>query len=287
MKHLRKQFYNNGYPEWFFNKVYSEFGEKRETKSREEECTTEKQDQQERRKNEHHDEEGNRDMKKDQNTIEETSSDKRKEEECASKEQEQHEGTENQQNKKAMNKDEEEEEEKTTKETSSGGNKQESRQKVYTKIPYIGRPSILFGKKIKALLENVIDREIQVVYTTTKVKDHFTIKDKSPKHSLSKVVYLFQCPGDPECKYVGYTNRTLKERVKEHLRTGTAVYDHIYACTSCQNKGVTIADFKVLKQCWNKKDTAIFEALMIRRLNPELNRNLKKPGFTFNLRVFN
>ena len=113
------------------------------------------------------------------------------------------------------------------------------------------------------------------------------IKDISPKHSLSRVVYLFQCPGDPASQYVGYTNRTLGERVREHLKPGTAVHDHIAACDTCQTKGVTTADFKVIKQCRNKYETPIYEALAIKKLNPGLNRALVKPGFSFNLRVFN
>ena len=128
---------------------------------------------------------------------------------------------------------------------------------------------------------------MRVVYTTNKVKDNFIIKDRSPKHSLSKVVYQFQCPSDSEIKYVGFTNRTLRERVNEHLRPGTAIFDHISTCEACQKHGITTEDFKVLKQCRNNWDTAIHEALLIKKINPALNRNLKKPGRTWTLQLFN
>ena len=207
--------------------------------------------------------------------------------ECTRKEQNDHECKRIKQNDQECTRKEQNDQECQSNTQSERPVSKESQKKVYMKVPYIGKPSILFGKQIKALLKNVIDREIQVVYTTMKVKDHFTIKDKSPKHCRSQVVYLFQCPGDPANQYVGYTNRTLRERVSEHLRPGTAVHDHIATCDSCLNKGVTIADFSVLKQCRNKNDTAIHEALWIKKLNPVLNRNLKKPGWTFNLQVFN
>ena len=144
----------------------------------------------------------------------------------------------------------------------------------------------MFGRKIKQLLHNVIENKMITVYTSCKVKEHFIIKDKTPKHTLSKVVYLFQCPGDPEIKYVGFTNRTLNERVREHLKPGTAIFDHFSHCKSCQELGITINDFKILKKCKSKADTAIYEALLIKKLNPVLNHNLKKPGWTWSLQLF-
>ena len=104
---------------------------------------------------------------------------------------------------------------------------------------------------------------------------------------LSKVVYQFQCPGDPEIKYVGFTNRTISERVREHTRPGTAVFDHISTCTACQDEGITIKNFRILKKCRYKTDTAIHEALIIKKFRPVLNHNLKKPGWTWCLQLFN
>ena len=158
---------------------------------------------------------------------------------------------------------------------------------MYVEVPYIGKSSVLFGKRIKKIVNEVVDCEIRVVYTTNKVRDTFVIKDRTPKPALSKVVYQFECPRDSDTKYVGFTNRTLRERVNEHLRPGTAVFDHISACEDCQKYGITINNFKILKQCRSKMDTAIQEALLIKKLNPVLNHNLKKPGKTWTLQLFN
>ena len=170
----------------------------------------------------------------------------------------------------------------------SGGDEctDKNSKKIYLKVPFIGKRSIMFGKSIKKLLYNVIDNEVMTIYTSNKVNDHFVIKDRTPKSALSKVVYQFQCPGDPDCKYVGFTNRTLNERVREHLKPGTAVFDLISICESFQKCVITIKDFKVLKKCRSKADTAIHEALLIKRLNPTLNLYLKKPGWTWNLQLF-
>ena len=155
------------------------------------------------------------------------------------------------------------------------------------KVPYIGRPSIWFARKLKKTLSRVITERIRVVYSTTKVKDHFRLKDAVEKPLLTNVVYSFHCLRDSEIQYIGYTNRTLKERMDEHLRGGTRISDHIAQCSDCNSKGVKYDDFTVLKKCRSKWDTAVYEAILIKRFNPVLNVQLVKPGYTHHLRVFN
>ena len=155
------------------------------------------------------------------------------------------------------------------------------------KIPYVGKISLLFSKRLRRLLQTV-EENIRVVFKTTKVLESFRLKDPVPKEMTSRVVYQFQCRGDPDITYVGFTNRTLKERVKEHVSGTTSVSDHIAQCTVCEKEGVTIEDFKILKRCRNKWDTSIHEALLISEKNPILNRQLIKPGGKqFSLRIFN
>ena len=125
------------------------------------------------------------------------------------------------------------------------------------------------------------------VYTTTKVKDHFQLKDALEKPLLSNVVYSFKCLGDPGIQYIGYTNRSLKERASEHLRGGTRISDHIAQCKACNSTKVTHEHFTVLKKCRSKWDTAVYEAIYIKRFNPVLNKQLVKPGYTHHLQIFN
>jgi hypothetical protein len=123
-----------------------------------------------------------------------------------------------------------------------------------------------------------VEQEIRVVYETTKVSEAFQLKDPIPQDLQAKVVYEFTCRGDPDVHYIGYTNRTLKERYREHVRGGTAISDHITQCQDCDKKGVTLNDFKVLKRCRYKTDTPKFEAILIKEKDPILNRQLVKPG---------
>ena len=129
--------------------------------------------------------------------------------------------------------------------------------------------------------------EIRTIYETTRIKDYFKLKDGVMKDILAKVVYQFSCSSDSRVRYIGYTNRTLKERVKEHLSGKTAVSDHISTCATCNGKGVSIDNFEVLKRCRNWGDTSVYEAIYIQRRNPLLNRQLTSNTYhTFTLRVF-
>ena len=74
--------------------------------------------------------------------------------------------------------------------------------------------------------------------------------------------------------------------MNEHLRGGSAITDHIGQCRDCQNQGVTMEDFIVLQKCRKKTDPPIYEALIIKDLDPSLNRQLVKPGKQLTLKVF-
>ena len=154
------------------------------------------------------------------------------------------------------------------------------------KVPYVGKPSILFARKMRKVLQNIIDDNVRIVYTTNKVGRHFRVKDADPKDLLTHVVYGFKCRRDSEILYVGYTNRTLKQRVNEHVSGGTRVSDHIAVCDTCKSSKITTDDFQILKKSQNWLDTSVHEALLIKRLNPPLNIQLSKPGYTHQLRIF-
>ena len=91
---------------------------------------------------------------------------------------------------------------------------------------------------------------------------------------------------DQDIRYIGYTSRLLIERTNEHFRGNTAISDHIASCVKCKHERLTVHNFKVLKECNNKLETAISEAILIKKYNPSLNKQLIKPGITHNLRIF-
>ena len=154
------------------------------------------------------------------------------------------------------------------------------------KVPFIGKASTLFSRKLRRLVKSECELDVRVVYQTKKVKDYFVLKDDIPKAIRSKVVYKFTCSSDSSISYIGYTKRNLLERVKEHLGGNTAISDHISICSSCNINGVTIKNFEVLKACRTEYDTKVYEATFIKRNDPVLNRQLVKPRKGFTLAVF-
>ena len=102
------------------------------------------------------------------------------------------------------------------------------------KVPYIGKPSNEYKKKLEKLLNNYIE-DFKVIFTTTKVSNYFSNKDQTPHELKSNVVYEYKCSYDKSIQYIGFTSRPLVERTKEHLKGKTAVSDHISNCNVCKN----------------------------------------------------
>ena len=140
---------------------------------------------------------------------------------------------------------------------------------------------------MKTLIKTKLNEDIKIFYQTNKIKDYFKLKDSTPHSIKSQVVYRFACRKDPEAVYIGYTNRLLCERVREHMSTTTAISEHIDRCTDCKSRLITTEDFDVLKQCTTKWDTMIWEAILIKRYSPKLNRQFIKSGLSHTLQIFN
>ena len=165
--------------------------------------------------------------------------------------------------------------------------------KYNLRIPFVGKSSKHFGKKLSALLEKQLSVKINVIYTTTKLGTFFPLKCRTPLLALSRIVYKYSCLADPNTSYIGMTCRSLEERTKEHLKpqrggdTSSAVCDHIQNCPRCKTAELTYKDFKVLKKCRTDSDTKIQEALLIKKVNPVLNRQMHaNKGASFTLRIF-
>ena len=164
-------------------------------------------------------------------------------------------------------------------------NNTKQKYKPMLKIPFVGKPSLIFSRRVKKFAKSTYNVETRTIFQTSKVKDYFRLKDVSPTDITSKVVYKFICSSDSNTEYIGHTNRSFIERVKD-LRGGSAVSDHIASCDPC-NKNASIKNFMIIKRCRENYDTMVYEAMFIKRTNPLLNRQLVKPQKEFVLQVFN
>ena len=67
----------------------------------------------------------------------------------------------------------------------------------------------------------------------------------------------------------------------------SAIKDHILDCVECSNSSHSLAPFKILRNCKNEYDTKVYEALLIKKFKPKLNRQLYANGCSFLLKYFN
>ena len=152
-------------------------------------------------------------------------------------------------------------------------------------IPYIGLPSIIFGRKLKALFKTNYGISIRVVYSTFKVSNYFSLKCKTPMHLLANVVYQYNCLCDTSSTYIGKTKRHLAIRVKEHKQGQSAIHDHLEGCTKCK-QDYSCRAFSIVDSGRDEFETTIKEALHIKDKKPKLNRQLYSQGASFVLGVF-
>ena len=104
------------------------------------------------------------------------------------------------------------------------------------------------------------------------------------------VAYQFRCSCDTNVAYVGMTTRHLAARACDHLDLAglqkNAIKEHIRACAICHGKKYTVNSFQILKSCHTEYETKIQEALLIKKLNPKLNKHLYAKGVSFLLSIF-
>ena len=92
--------------------------------------------------------------------------------------------------------------------------------------------------------------------------------------------------------YIGKSTRHVITRAKEHLNLGSSVKskikDHIIECNLCNKKDMDslIHRFSVIKKCSSDYDCKIHEALIIKKHQPKLNKQLYENGSSFLLQLF-
>ena len=158
-------------------------------------------------------------------------------------------------------------------------------------IPYFGKPSHKFAKRLSALVKAKFQIDLSFYYTSFKTGSYFNLKCLTPHALLSNVVYKFSCLRDATMSYIGMTTRHLGIRANEHLSLQlnskrTAVKDHILTCEKCKSESLTVNNFKVVQKCNNEYETKIQEAFFIKKQNPELNSQLYASGSSFLFNVF-
>ena len=153
---------------------------------------------------------------------------------------------------------------------------------ICLKIPFIGDHSYNLSKKLKGIIEADNKCKVRIIFKSFKVRNYFSLKAKTPNNLLSNVVYKFTCQNDSGITYIGETKRHLITRVGEHLSLSkvyqnSEVESHAHNCPNCV-LNASFDSFSIVKKCFNNFDASIHEALLARRRNPALNRQLFTGG---------
>ena len=121
-------------------------------------------------------------------------------------------------------------------------------------IPYIGLPSVIFGRKLKRLLKDDYCIDVKVVFSSFKVINYFFLKCHTPMLLMANVVYQFTCFRDANSTYIAKTIRHLITRVREHTTSPSAIKEHLLSCTTCKDnyscnsfKAIDSANIVILK----------------------------------------
>lgn len=152
--------------------------------------------------------------------------------------------------------------------------------KRFYKLPFVGRNSDILKTKINKLVAKYCkDITVEIVFTTCKLREFFSYKDKVTQSLRSMVVYKFKCAGC-DASYVGETKRHLQTRVKEHLTCKDShVFKHLLASPAC--KAVSNADsFSVLDSAETEYQLKLKEGLYIAWENPSLNVQVRCERFS-------
>ena len=107
----------------------------------------------------------------------------------------------------------------------------------YFKLPYVGEHSNNIKKRLYKIYKNLckLDKEIRIIFYTSKIRDYFSTKDLFPKCFKSSVVYQYSCARCGSC-YVGRTHKHLTTRIEEHLGSESpSIFKHLRENPECQS----------------------------------------------------
>ena len=154
-------------------------------------------------------------------------------------------------------------------------------------IPFLGKPSLIYKKKLINLFQSHCNIKINCVFQSCKVSRYFSLKCPTPIALKSKVVYSFTCSRDANTSYIGMTKRHLGTRASEHknVKSPSPISSHLLNCSSCSDT-YNVNSFKILSHASNNFDLQIREALLIKSKCPSLNNQLSNSGSSFFLNVF-
>ena len=154
----------------------------------------------------------------------------------------------------------------------------------------MGKESHHFANRLSALIKNKYNLKIPPIYKTFNLVNYFQLKSKTLVALCSNVVYKFLCLCDMNKTYIGMSSRHLITRVRGHLNfkslQDSAIKDHILSCGKCSNNRFNENNFIIICKCKSEFYSKIYQAPLIKKLNPKLNRQMFANGASYLLNIF-
>ena len=158
--------------------------------------------------------------------------------------------------------------------------------KVRIVLPYLGKTSLTIKNKLRTLFRMIPSCQLEVIYQTTyRMGNMFRFKDCLPKSLITDFVYFFKCRSCA-ASYVGRCYRHKQVRFCEHAgispRTGVPLRPTLVNASAVKHHMMTNhhrvdidQDFRILSRGGSQEILDIKESIMINRLRPNLNDNIK------------
>ena len=154
----------------------------------------------------------------------------------------------------------------------------------YFKLPYVGK----FSDLTKVKLQNIVKKycksvSIKIVFTSLKIQNFFSAKDKVPDTLSSNVVYKFKC-ASCTATYIGETSRHFKTGKIEHVRKDkmSHIYKHHHAKEECFNS-YNDSCFSILDTASTKFQLRLKGGMYIGWENPDLNKQVAHVSTTLSI----
>ena len=124
---------------------------------------------------------------------------------------------------------------------------------------------------------------MKLVFSSFKIKYHFSFKDLIPTLLKSNVAYEFSCAGC-NSSYIGETTHHLLTQIKEHTATdkNSHIFRHLLASPHCENN-YTQSCFHILDTAHTPFALKLKEALCIKKCKSNLNKQIQHLNTIFDL----
>ena len=130
-------------------------------------------------------------------------------------------------------------------------------------------------ENVKPSKTSAKDMALRFIFKSGKIIKDEVVAPKDQDHITKKsgIIYRYKCDR-LECdeEYIGETARTFEERLKEHLKAPSPIFDH----SNILGHSTTINNYTVVGREEQNLSRLIKESMFIRVKNPTLNKNIGK-----------